>query len=139
MKSFFSVILIFTIVFIVYFIVGTNYTLKPKWALDYFNLMAQSLVDFRLDIVNSGTTYDLSYYEDKWYAPWGLIPALIIIPLQFIKGQHVPTFYLSIFFSSLNSVLAYMLLVRIKKEFFPNFSKLGIYTCLTLLTFGTAQ
>lgn len=130
---------IFFFVFTIYFIVGTNYTLEPKWALDYFNPLAQSILHFRLDIPNPGTTYDLSYYNGKWYGPWGIIPALILIPLQFIRGQFVPTFYLSILFSSLNAVLIYLLLIRVKKEFFPQLSTRGIYVCLMLFAFGTTQ
>lgn len=139
MKYFLPSVTIFTIVFLVYFVVGTNYTLKPKWALDYFNQLAQSILHFRLDISNPGTTYDLSYYEGKWYAPWGIIPALILIPLQFIRGQFVPTFYLSILFSSLNVVLMYLLLLRIKREFLPKLSTFGICVCLMLFAFGTTQ
>lgn len=139
MKRFLPFAIIFIIVFIVYFMVGTNYTLKPKWALDYFNQMAQSLLHFRLDIPNSGVTYDLSYYKEKWYGPWGILPALVLIPIQFIKGQFVPTFYLSVLFSSLNTVLMYLLMLRIKKEFLPNLSRLGIYICLVFFAFGTTQ
>lgn len=139
MKHFLISIIIFTVVFIVYFVVGTNYTFKPKWALDYFNQIAQSILQFRLDISNPGTAYDLSYYGGKWYGPWGIIPALILIPLQFIKGQFVPTFYLSIFFSSLNVVLMYLLLLRIKEEFLEKLSAFGMYICLILFAFGTTQ
>lgn len=139
MKRFLPPLIIFIIVLVAYFIVGTNYTLKPKWALDYFNQIAQSIMDLRLNILNPGTTYDLSYYENKWFAPWGIIPALILIPIQLVKGQFIPTFYLSILFSSLNVVVMYFLLLRIKKEFLPKLSTLGIYTCLALLAFGTTQ
>lgn len=139
MKRFLPHIIIFAVVFMIYFIVGTNYTLEPKWALDYFNQMAQSILHLRLDIANPGTTYDLSYYNGKWYAPWGIIPALILIPLQFVRGQFIPTFYLSILFSSLNVVLMYLLLLRIKREFLFRLSTLGIYICLMLLAFGTTQ
>lgn len=139
MKRLFPPIIVFSIVFVVYFVVGTNYTLKPKWALDYFNQIAQSILQFRLDVSNPGTTYDLSYYEGKWYTPWGIIPALILIPLQFIRGQFVPTFYLSVLFSSLNAVLMYFLLLRIKREFLPNLSRIAICIFLLLFAFGTTQ
>lgn len=139
MKRFLPLIIIFSVVFIVYFIVGTNYTLRPKWALDYFNELAQSILHLRLDISNLGATYDLSYYQGKWYGPWGIIPALILIPIQLIRGQFIPTFYLSILFSSLNTVLMYLLLLRIKKEFLPKLSTLGIYVCLAFFAFGTTQ
>lgn len=139
MKHFLISLVIFAVVFIVYFVVGTNYTLKPKWALDYFNLLAQSIINFRLDLNNLGTTYDLSYYNNKWYGPWGVIPALILIPIQLIKGNFIPTFYLSVLFSSLNTVLMYLLLLRLRREFLPGLSILGIYVCLSFFAFGTTQ
>lgn len=139
MKHFLTSVVIFTVVFLVYFLVGTNYALKPKWAIDYFNQIAQSILHFRLDILHPGTTYDLSYYGGKWYGPWGIIPALILIPLQIIKGQFVPTFYLSIFFSSLNVVFMYLLLLRIKREFLQKISTFDICIFLILFAFGTTQ
>lgn len=139
MKHFLYAFIIFIIVLLVYFVVGTNYTLKPKWALDHFNPLANSLLNFRLDIQNPASTYDLSFYKGKWYGPWGIIPALILIPLQYIKGQFVPTFYLSILFSSLNTVIMYFLLRRIRKEFIPKISNIGIYIFLILFAFGTTQ
>lgn len=139
MRRFLPSMVIFAVVLILYFIVGTNYTMKPKWALDYFNQLAQSILHFRLDILSPGTTYDLSYYEGKWYGPWGIIPALVLIPIQLIRGQFIPTFYLSILFSSLNTVLMFLLLCRIKREFLPKLSDLGIYICLIFFAFGTTQ
>lgn len=131
--------IIFSIVFLIYFAVGTNYTFKPKWALDHFNPLAKSLLQFRLDIQDPGTVYDLSYYKGKWYGPWGIIPALLLIPLQIIKGKFIPIFYLSVFFSSLNTVLMYFLLRRIKREFLPQLSAFNICIFLLLFAFGTIQ
>lgn len=139
MRRFLPSIIIFTVVFIVYFVVGTNYTLRPKWALDYFNQMAQSIIHFRLDIPNPGTIYDLAYFGGKWYTTWGIIPALILIPLQYIRGQFIPIFYFSILFSSMNVVFMYLLLLRIKREFLGQMSFFGIYIFLILFAFGTTQ
>lgn len=139
MKKYISAFIIFLVVFIVYFAVGTNYTFKPKWALDYFNPLAQSLLHFRLNIENLGTTYDLSYYEGKWYGPWGIIPAILLIPIQLFKGRFVPPFYVSIFFSSLNVSIMYLLLKRMKNDFLPQLSVVNIYMILVLFAFGTTQ
>lgn len=131
--------LFFITVFFIYFAVGTQFSFKPKWALDYFNPLAQSILHFRLDVQNLGTTYDLSFYNGKWYGPWGVIPSLILIPFQLIKGRFIPVFYLSVFFASLNSVLIYFLLHRIKKDFLPELSKFSIFVFLLFFAFGTAQ
>lgn len=139
MKRFLFPVIIFFIAFFVYFAVGTQYRFSPKWVLDYHNLFSQSLINFRLDIPNPPTIYDLAYFGGKWYTTWGIIPALILIPLQYIRGQFIPTFYLSILFSSMNIVIMYFLLLRIKREFLRQMSSFGIYNFLLLFAFGTTQ
>lgn len=139
MKRFLPSIIIFTFVFVIYFLVGTNYTLKPKWAVDYFNPMAQSLIHFRLDIQNPGQTYDLIKFQDKWYTPWGVLPAILLIPLQLLKGRFIPILYLSLLFSGLTTLIVFLLLKRLQKEFLHNLSTVGVYAILALFTFGTAQ
>ncbi len=135
----YSVLAIFLITFIVYFAVATQFTFKPKWALDYFNPLAQSIIHGRFDIVNSGTTYDLVLFQGKWYAPWGILSSLFLIPLQILKKQFVPTIYLSVIFSSLNVVVVYLLLHRLKKEFFHELRYREIYLLLILFAFGTTH
>lgn len=130
---------IFVFVFIVYFGVGTQFSFRPKWAIDYFNPMAQSLMQFRLDILNPGQIHDLIEFKGKWYTPWGILPAILLIPLQLLKGRFIPTFYLSLFFSSLTTVVIFLLLKRLQKEFFHHFSNAGVYITLALFAFGTTQ
>lgn len=139
MKRFLPSIIIFAVVFFAYFAVGTQYKFSPKWTLDYHNLFSQSLINFRLDIPNPPTTYDLAYFDGKWYTTWGILPALILIPLQYVRGQFIPTFYLSILFSSINVVLMYFLLLRIRREFLRQMSSFGICIFLLLFAFGTTQ
>lgn len=139
MRRFLPIFVIFSAVFFVYFAVGTNYTFKPKWALDYFNPLAQSILQLRLDIPNTASTYDLSYYNGKWYVPWGILTSIFLIPLQLIKGHYVPILYLSVFFSSLNIVFVYLLLQRLKKEFLPKLSFFAMFIFLTLFAFGTTH
>ncbi len=139
MKRFLPSVIIFTVVFVIYFAVGTNYTFRPKWAVDYFNPMAQSLMHFRLDIQNPGQTHDLIKYQDKWYTPWGVLPAILLIPIQLLKGRFVPTLYLSLLFSSATTIIVFLLLKRLQKEFLHNLTTAGIYAILALFTFGTVQ
>lgn len=135
----FTLLGIFVFIFIMYFGVGTQFSFKPKWAIDYFNPMAQSLMHFRLDIPNPGQTHDLIEFRGKWYTPWGILPAIVLIPLQLLKGRFIPTFYLSLFFSGLTTVIVFLLLKRLQKEFFHHLSIPGIYIILALFAFGTTQ
>lgn len=129
----------FLVIFIVYFAVATKFTFKPKWAIDYFNPLAKSLLDLRFDIQNPAMTYDLVNYNGRWYIPWGVLTSLFLIPFQLIKGRYVPILYLSLFFSSLNVVIVYLLLERIKKEFLPQISFFGKFIFLILFAFGTTH
>ena len=138
-KTILSYLIIFFVTFFVYFGVGTKFTFQPKWQLDYFNLMAKSLQEFRLDIVNSGTTYDLVFYKDKWYAPWGVLPAVLLIPPQLVLGRFIPAFYLSILFAGLNAVVLYALLQRVRREFFPKTSSVATLLTTVLFAFGTTH
>lgn len=134
-----SLLGIFVCVFTIYFGVGTQFSFRPKWAIDYFNPMAQSLMQFRLDIPNPGQTDDLIEFGGKWYTPWGILPAILLIPFQLLKGRFIPTFYLSVFFSSLTTIIVFLLLKRLQREFFHHLSTKGIYIILALFAFGTTQ
>jgi len=139
MRKYIIPIIIFFSVFIIYFGVSTKFTFKPKWALDYFNPLANSILNFRLDIQNPGSTYDLSLYKGKWFVPWGVLVSVFLVPIQLIKGRYIPLLYLSLLFSSLNTVFVYLLLKRIKKEFLHNLSNYSMFIFLILFTFGTTQ
>lgn len=139
MRNFLELLLIFLIVFLIYFAVGTKFTFKPKWALDHFNPLAESILNFRLDIPDPGTSYDLAFFKGKWYVPWGVLPSLFLIPLQIVKGRFVPAFYLSILFASLNVVIVYLLLKRVGREFLPKLSHFSIILATSLFAFGTTH
>lgn len=139
MRQFLTLLTIFLLTLFIYFAVGTQETFKPKWALDHFNPLAKSLLNLRLDIPNPGSTYDLAFFKGKWYVPWGVLPALFLIPLQIIKGRFVPAFYLSIFFASLNVVLVYLLFKRVRREFLPALSSFSIFLVTALFAFGTTH
>lgn len=127
------------ICFFVYFGVSTNGTFRPAWALDYFNPMASSLIHGRLDLPSPPETHDLVYFRGKWFAPWGLLPAVFLIPIQLMKGRYVPPLYLSLLFGSLNVALFYALLERVKKDFFPSMRTGELLVVTGLFAFGTAN
>ncbi len=139
MRKYLPACIIFSITFFVYFGISTQFTFKPKWALDYFNPLAQSFLHGSFDISNQGTTYDLVHFQNKWYVLWGFLPSLILIPIQLIKGRFIPTIYLTVFFASLNVSIVYLLLCRLKREFFPRLRTYEIYVLLLLFAFGTTH
>lgn len=130
---------IFVVCFFIYFAFATHFTFHPKWALDYFNPLADSLIHGRLNLLSPQSTYDLIFFHDKWYAPWGILSSFFLIPFQLEKGRYIPLIYETITFACLNIVVVYFLLVRVAKDFFPNFSKKAIFLFLILFSFGTTQ
>lgn len=132
-------LILFLSVFVLYFGIATDFSFHPKWYLDYFNPLAQSIRQGHFDISNPAVTYDLVQYRGKWYAPWGLLPALFLIPVQLIKGRFVPPLYVTLFFASADVAVFYFLLRRIKREFLPYMSELSLWLALLLFAFGTTH
>lgn len=137
MKKFILPLGIFLFTAVVYFGISNRWTFSAKWYLDYFNPLAASLRSGRVDIDPPGDSYDLVHYQGKWYLPWGVLPALLLLPLQVVRGGFVPTIYLSVLFGSLNVVLAYLLLARLRRDFFPGMKWSAIYAYTALFAFGT--
>ena len=130
---------LFISVFVLYFGIATGFSFQSKWYLDYFNPLGQSIRQGRLDIVNPAVTYDLVQYGGKWYAPWGILPALFLIPVQMLKGRFVPPLYLTLFFASADVVIFYFLLQRTKREFLLKLSEPFLWLVLILFAFGTTH
>lgn len=130
---------IFFVVFWFYFGIATSFTFHPKWVLDYFNPFARSLLVGRLDIVDPPVTYDLVNFDGRWYAPWGGLPAVFLIPFQLVKGRYIPPLYLTLFFASADAVVFYLLLRRLQKEFLPQLSERSLWLALVLFAFGTTH
>lgn len=139
MKRVFIPFSIFCIVFFVYFGVATQFSFKPKWALDYFNPLASSLISMRFDVPPQGDNHDLIYFNGKYYVPWGILPALYLVPFQLFLGRFVPELYISLLLGSLNVVFVYLLLLRIKEEFFPHMSIIAILSIVIFFAFGTTH
>ncbi|MDZ4227807.1 MAG: hypothetical protein U1E54_01035 [Candidatus Levybacteria bacterium] len=135
-------VIFFVILFLslgIYYAFATQFTFRPIWKLDYFNPLAQSLLHFRLDIPNPGSTYDLLQYQEKWYTRFGPLSALFLIPFQIIKGRYIPITYISVLFASLTVCLFYLLILRIKKDFLPRMTLFDVLCLVTLFAFGTSQ
>ncbi len=113
-------ILIFFTIFTIQYLLATNGSFHFEHDVDYFNPLARSFIQGRLDIPNPIEVHDLSLFKGKWYPYWGPIPAILLIPWQLVLGRYVPANYLSIFFGSLNVVIVWLILRRINREFFPD-------------------
>src|SRR3989344_2472406 len=139
MKKFVLPAIIFLTTFWIYFGISTQWSFRPKWVLDYFNPLAESLLHGRLDIVNPPVTYDLVHIGGKWYAPWGILAALFLLPIQAIKGRFIPPLYLTLLFASADVVVFYLLLRRIRLDFLAKLTSASLWLLLLLFAYGTTH
>ncbi len=139
MSMYLRAFIIGSICFFLYFAIATRGTFRPKWSLDYFNPMASALMHGRLDLPEPSVTYDLVYFQGKWFAPWGVLPALLLIPIQLVKGRYIPPLYLSLLFGSLNVSFFYLLVERVRRDFFSSMRTWEVLFVTMLFAFGTAN
>lgn len=131
---------IIALVFVVYFGTATRWTFHPPWTIDYVNPMASALVQGRLDIPDPAMTYDLAHYNGKWYMTWGILASLVHIPFQLMAGgRFVPALYTSLLFGSLTVAVFWLILERIRKDWFPPTPLWQPVVYTFLYAFGTMQ
>jgi hypothetical protein len=63
------------------------------------------------------STYDLIYFEDKWYVPGGVTPALLFLPFVSIFGKTFSDILFGVLIGALNVTLMHCLLTRIVQNF----------------------
>lgn len=132
--------LIMAIVFVVYFGTATKWTFHPPWTIDYINPMAKALLQGRLDIPDPAMTYDLAFYNGRWYMTWGILAAIVHIPLQLIVGgRYVPALYTSLLFGTLTVGVVWSMLLRIRDEWFSSASLWSCIVFVSMYAFGTMQ
>ncbi len=128
------------VVFAVYFGTATKWTFRPPWTVDYVNPMAQAIRVGRLDIPNPAMTYDLSMYNGRWYMTWGLLAAIVHIPLQLLAdGRYVPALYTTILFGSVTVGVVWKMLERARLDWFPKAPAWQTIGFTLLYAFGTMQ
>ena len=133
-------VVIVAAVFVVYFGTATQWTFHPPWTIDYINPMAAALRQGRLDIPNPSMTYDLAFYNGRWYMTWGALAAAVHIPLQLLAGgRYVPALYTSLLFGSLSVGVVWLMLRRIRNDWFAKASMLPVIFFTFLYAFGTMQ
>lgn len=132
---------IFGFVTVSYYFFTTKGTFVVPHDLDYFSPLAHSFLSGRLDIFpKPGVVSDLSIFNGKWYPYWGPLPALLMMPIQLVIGRYFPAAYLSIIFAGLNMSVAYLILTRLKEEYFPQALSLATrLVIVAFLAFGTSH
>lgn len=94
MKTRLYLFCLFIGIYFIYFVVATQFTFIPKWALDYFNQMAESPMYFRSGWMQFGYRYSLD-----------ITVLLIILSLYGIKGRINILYCLGVIFSVVISMI----------------------------------
>ena len=79
------------------------------------------------------STYDLIFFEGKWFVPGGITPALLLLPFVAIFGKTFSDVLFGVFIGALNVAMMYSLLGRLAERISTRF-------WLTILfAFGTVH
>lgn len=101
---------IFSIVVLVYFLSSPGET-----PYNYFTRLSESLLSGKLYITqNPPWLNELVSVNGKYYVVYPPMPAIIMMPYIFFFGEHASQTIFSIVLGSLNAVLVYLLLKRLK-------------------------
>ncbi len=104
----------------------------------YFNLLAEQFVQGKLYLENPAQTYDLVFFDGKWYVPMPPAPAILMMPLAYlIGGSAISSHVFSIAFSALNSVLLFLILEQTRRLGWINLSHNYMVWLVALFAFGT--
>jgi hypothetical protein len=79
----------------------------------YYTLLTDAFLHGRTYILPIDTTFDLSFFEGKWYLYWGASPVLFILPF-FLIGQGLES---DIFYTLVAGILNIFLFAFVVKEF----------------------
>lgn len=109
---------------------------KGKYA--FWDLLAGQFLQRRLYIPNPPYTHDLTLYKGNWYVPMPPLPAIMMVPLALLIGaDEINASYFSIFFSALNGVILYFILLEMRKRAWIQTSISNIFILVILFLFGT--
>jgi hypothetical protein len=127
----------FLLVFIVAFIcygVSAGLKIREQSKTPQYVYLAYSFLQGKTNLlVLPESTYDLIFFEGKWYVPGGITPALLLLPFVAIFGKTFSDVLFGVSIGALNASMMYTLLGRLLE-------KSSIRYWLTILfVFGTVH
>ena len=105
------VLFIFIIIFTIYsfFLFSANKSVLDRSVAPYYNNLIYSLINFKLNLINLNSIFDISIYNSKNYMYWGPAPILFIFPFYIINnGILTSDIMYTFFFGCLNIFLFYI-------------------------------
>ncbi|MCL6096792.1 MAG: hypothetical protein M1444_03905 [Patescibacteria group bacterium] len=129
LQPYFVYFLIFTITFIIYFLTSSKNT-----PYNYFVRLADAFINHRLYLLeNPSWLSELIIFKSKYYVVFPPMPTILLTPLVALFGSGFSQTIFAIFLGSLNPVILYSLLKKIKIS-----SKTAIITTF-FFAFGSGQ
>jgi hypothetical protein len=116
-REIFVGLLIFFLTLVAYLFVAGDFQWQYRpTQFAYFNLLTESFLDLRLDLVSPpANRFDLSEYQGRVYLYWGPLPAILILPLIAFYGPGLSDKLYTAFFGALNVFIFYFVLLELRK------------------------
>jgi hypothetical protein len=129
-------------VFAVTFVFYQHYAYLLDWVKTprkaYWHLLAQAFLNGKLYLSSPSVTNDLTFYLGHWYFPSPPLGAVMMIPYVFFVGvENVNVVLFSIFFSSINSMLLFLILEQLRTREWVKLSRGQLLWLVVLFAFGT--
>jgi len=129
----YSVPVVFLLAFMVYGISAGIKIDKQSNTPQYVHL-ANSFLHGHVDLVTlPERKFDLINYQDKWYVPGGMMPALLLIPVVAVFGTNASDVFFGVTIGAFNVALMYSLLSSLSND-----RKTQIWLTI-LFAFGTVH
>lgn len=103
---------------------------------DYYNYLLDALVHGRVN-VTPPFTYDLSWYQGKWYLYWGPAPILLVLPFYVLWGTNASDVIYVLLGGAANVVLIYLCMRETKRYFNITFSPVSDMLLLSSFAFAS--
>ncbi len=101
---------LFSITFVLYSLSIGNWVTSNDMNCIY---LADAFLKGRLDVTElPPIPIDLAFYNGKWYSPFPPLPSLLVAPAVYVLGLSYDVRYVTVFFGSINVVLARSLLQK---------------------------
>lgn len=133
-----SIIFLVTLFIYIFFAGRFNFNFRAN-QFNYFSHQAFSFLNFKLSLISTSQTADLSTYKGKKYLYWGPTPTLLIIPFVFLFGVNIPDTLYTAILGAFSPLLIYLILLQLRKLNFIKIDDLRIFLISIFFGFGTTH
>ena len=111
---------------------STRFLTEPVIS-DYYNNLAKSFTEGRLDVTDTRGKLDIIEFKGKQYLLWPPVPAIVLMPVVAIFGVDLPDRLINVLIGCINVFLFLLILKKLRQRY--NFTFLNTPTIIALGTF----